>query len=64
MDSLLMTTLVVLMNLCLRRFLAPLSGINQPPALVLRAQAATNFVANIYQTLIRSIHAPTPRLRS
>lgn len=58
----LLTTLAALIFLCLRRFVAPLSGINRPSALVLRAQAATIFVANTCQTPVHPIHAPTPRL--
>ena len=54
-----MTTLFCLIYMCLRRLLAPLSGINRPEALVQRAEAATIFVARSCLTPSRSIHAPT-----
>ena len=57
----LLPTLAALIFLCLRRLLAPLSGMDQPPNLVLRAQAATFLVANTCQTPAHPIHAPTPR---
>lgn len=62
----LMTTLVSLIYMCLQRFtefVSPAFGINQPPALVQWAQAATFFVAPTRLTPARSIHAPTPRPR-
>ena len=55
----LMTTLLYLINLCLRCLLAPFFGINQPAALVIRARPATLFVAHTCLTPARSIHAPT-----
>ena len=62
----LMTTLVSLIYICLRRFTTfvnPAFGMNQPPALVQWAQAAALCAAPTRLTPARSIHAPTPRPR-
>jgi hypothetical protein len=60
-----MTTLsesLKLILLCLRCFLAPFFGANQPAALVLRVQAAIDDIAMLIPTdttPARPIHAPT-----
>ena len=62
----LMTTLVSLIYICLRRlttFVCPASGMNQPPAFVQWAPAAALCAAPTRLTPARSIHAPTPRPR-
>lgn len=62
----LMTILVSLIYMCLRRFttfVGPAFGMNQPPAFVQWAQAAALCAAPTRLTPARSIHAPTPRPR-
>ncbi len=54
-----MTTLVGLIVMCLRRFLAPFHGINQAVFQKNRVEHATNLVANACLTPAHSIHAPT-----
>jgi hypothetical protein len=59
-----MTTLFNLIDICLRRFLAPFLGKNQPAALVLFGQAAIKNRALLVPTELtpaRPIHAPTLR---
>ena len=64
-DSPSMTTLLSLINFCLRGFSAPLLDIYeafQPAALVLCAQAAINKIAILVWSILapaRPIHAPT-----
>ena len=54
-----MTTLVGLIVMCLRRFLAPFHGINQAVTQQNRAEHAMHLVANTCLTPAHSIHAPT-----
>jgi hypothetical protein len=57
-----MTTLLNLIDMYLRSFLASFLGMNQPVALVLRARAAINKIAMLVLaelTPARPIHAPT-----
>jgi len=59
--SLLMTTLVGLVFLCLRRLMAPLSGMNIPATLVARTRSAIYLIANTRLAATHPIHAPTPQ---